>query len=47
MLFTTFQGQLMMVLHAPNNMDAQPHLFKMEDTGDTLRILSEFTESNR
>jgi arabinan endo-1,5-alpha-L-arabinosidase len=47
MLFTTFQGQLMMVLHAPNNMAAQPHLFKMEDTGETLRILSEFTESNR
>ncbi len=47
MLFTTFQGQLMMVLHSPNNRDAQPRLFKMEDTGETLRILSEFTEPSR
>jgi len=45
MLFTTFEGQLMMVLHAPNDRDAQPRLFKMEDTGDTLRIVSEFPES--
>jgi arabinan endo-1,5-alpha-L-arabinosidase len=43
MLFTTFEGQLMMVLHAPNNRDAQPHLFEMEDTGETLRIIREFT----
>lgn len=43
MLFTTFDGQLMMALHAPNNRDAQPHLFEMEDTGETLRIIKEFT----
>ena len=43
MLFTTFEGQLMMVLHAPNNRRARPHLFKMEDTGETLRIIREFT----
>jgi hypothetical protein len=36
----------MMMLHMPNNMNAQPHIFKMEDTGETLRIISEFTESN-
>jgi hypothetical protein len=35
-----------MVLHAPNNMGAQPHIFKMEDTCDTLRVISEFTEPN-
>jgi hypothetical protein len=35
-----------MVLHSPNGRDAQPHLFKMEDTGETLRIASEFTEAN-
>jgi arabinan endo-1,5-alpha-L-arabinosidase len=46
MLFRTFEGALMMVLHMPNNMNAQPHMFKMEDTGETLRIISEFTESN-
>jgi hypothetical protein len=45
MLFKTFEEQLMMVLHSPNNRDAQPRLFRMEDTGETLRILSEFTGS--
>lgn len=43
MFFTTFDGQLMMALHAPNNADAQPHLFALEDTGDTLQIVREFT----
>lgn len=46
MLFTTFDPGapgLMMVLHSPNNRDAQPHLFEMEDTGETLRIAREFT----
>jgi GH43 family beta-xylosidase len=43
MLFKTFEGQLMMVLHAPNNRDAQPRIFRMEDTGESLRIASEFT----
>jgi beta-xylosidase len=43
MLFTTFDGRLMMVLHAPNNRDAQPRIFQMEDTGETLRIVNEFT----
>jgi len=28
MLFTTFDGQLMMVLHAPNNPAAHPRIFK-------------------
>ena len=46
MLFKTFEGALMMVLHAPNNMNAQPRIFKMEDTGETLRVVSAFTESN-
>jgi beta-xylosidase len=43
MLFERFDGQLMMALHKPNNRDAQPHLFEMEDTGETLRIVREFT----
>jgi len=43
MLFTTFDGKLMMVLHAPNNRDAQPRIFEMEDTGETLKIVGEFT----
>ncbi len=42
MLFETFAGKLMMVLHAPNNGRAQPHIFEMEDTGETLKIVKEF-----
>jgi beta-xylosidase len=43
MLFTRFDGQLMMALHAPNDRSARPRLFEMEDTGETLRITKEFT----
>jgi len=43
MLFTTFDGRLMMVLHSPNGPGAQPRVFEMEDTGETLRVISEFT----
>jgi len=43
MLFTTFDGTLMNVLHSPNGRGAQPRIFEMEDTGDTLRIVREFT----
>ena len=43
MLFKTFGGQLMMALHSPNNRQAQPQLFEMEDTGETLRVVREFT----
>ena len=37
MLFHSFEGQLMMVLHQPFR-QARGKLFEMEDTGDTLRI---------
>jgi len=43
MLFTTFDGKLMMVLHSPNGPGAQPRIFEMDDTGETLRIDKEFT----
>ncbi len=43
MLFTTFDGRLMMVLHSPNNFGAQPHIYEMEDTGETLKLIKEFT----
>jgi arabinan endo-1,5-alpha-L-arabinosidase len=46
MLFTTFDGRLMNVLHCPNNRDARPRIFEMEDTGETLRITEEFTGNN-
>jgi hypothetical protein len=43
MLFTTFDGKLIMVLHSPNSREARPRLFEMKDTGETLRIAGEFT----
>ena len=43
MLFTTFDGKLMMVLHSPNDREARPRLFEMEDTGETLKVTKEFT----
>jgi GH43 family beta-xylosidase len=46
MLFTAFDGKLMMVLHSPNDRAARPRIFEMEDTGETLRIRSEFTGEN-
>jgi beta-xylosidase len=46
MLFPTFDGKLMMVLHAPNGRDARPHLFEMGDTGETLKIVKEFTTAD-
>ena len=43
MLFTTFDGKLMNVLHSPNGRGARPRIFEMEDTGETLKIIREFT----
>jgi hypothetical protein len=44
MLFRRFDGQLMMALHSPNEgRDQRIHLFEMEDTGDTLRVIRKFT----
>jgi beta-xylosidase len=43
MLFSAFDGRLMMVLHAPNGREARPHLFEMEDTGATLKVVQELT----
>jgi len=44
MVFTTFDGKLMMVLHSPNNKESRPRIFEMEDTGNTLRVINEFKE---
>ncbi|QGY47420.1 family 43 glycosylhydrolase [Maribellus comscasis] len=41
MLFETFDGKLMCVLHSPNNRDSRPHIFEMEDTGEKLLIKRE------
>jgi beta-xylosidase len=43
MLFKTFDGKLMMVLHSPNGRGAQPKIFELQDNGDTLKIVNEFT----
>jgi hypothetical protein len=44
MLFRTFEGELMMALHSPNQGPNQRiHLFEMEDTGETLRVVRRFT----
>jgi arabinan endo-1,5-alpha-L-arabinosidase len=43
MLFRTFEVKLMMIIHSPYNGDTRPHLFEMEDTGETLKIVGEFT----
>ena len=42
MIFKRFDGQLMLVLHAPNKNTERARLFELEDTGDTLRILRPF-----
>lgn len=41
-LFKRFDGQLMLVLHSPNKATERAHLFELEDTGETLRILRPF-----
>ena len=43
MFFKTFEGAPMMVLHAPNGPGAQPLIFELEDTGDTLKVVHQFT----
>jgi len=43
MLFTTFDGKLMMAIHSPYNGNTRPHLYEMEDTGETLKVIREFT----
>jgi beta-xylosidase len=43
MIFTRFDGQLMLVLHKPNKGGSErARLFELEDTGETLRIKSGF-----
>ena len=42
MIFKTFEGQPMLVLHAPYWGETHPKIFELEDTGETLRIIREF-----
>ena len=43
MIFKTFEGELRLVLHAPNSPAGQEraHIFEIEDLGDTLRLKGE------
>lgn len=45
MIFKKFDGTLMLVLHQPNKGDERPHLFELEDLGDTIRIKQGATTS--
>ena len=42
MIFSSFDGQLMMALHQPNNSPGERlHLFQITDSGDTMDIKKE------
>ncbi len=43
MIFKSFEGKLLLILHSPYNGDTRLHLFEVEDTGETLRIINMFT----
>ncbi len=43
MLFTTFDGRLVMTLHQPNRLMERARFFEMDDTGDAIRIRREIT----
>jgi hypothetical protein len=36
MVFRTFDGKPMMMLHCPNGSGARPRIFEMEDTSDRI-----------
>lgn len=42
MLFDTFDGKIMMLLHFPGNGNTHPRIFELEDTGETLKVVREF-----
>lgn len=44
MLFRTFEGELMMVLHRPFRGPVRAKFYEMEDTGDTFRVVRQRTD---
>jgi GH43 family beta-xylosidase len=49
MIFNSFDGKLMMILHSPDGGGSgprRPHIFYIEDTGETLKIVREMTSDN-
>jgi GH43 family beta-xylosidase len=50
MIFKTFDGKLMLILHAPDGGGTgprRPHIFYIEDTGDTIKIVKELTSAGK
>jgi beta-xylosidase len=45
MLFTTFDGRLVMTIHQPNRRVERARFFEVEDTGDTVRVVGEVTNA--
>lgn len=41
MIFRTFDGRLMLALHAPYWGETHPKIYELEDTGETLKVLRE------
>lgn len=41
MIFRSFDGRLMLALHAPYWGETHPKIFELEDTGETLKIIGE------
>ena len=41
MLFTTFEGRLVMAIHQPNRRVERARFFEMDDSGDRLKIVRE------
>lgn len=41
MICTSFEGQLMLVLHAPYWGETHPKIYDLEDTGETLKVIKE------
>ncbi|MFN8239304.1 MAG: glycoside hydrolase family 43 protein [Bacteroidales bacterium] len=46
MVFRTFDGRLMMILHSPNNRSSRPRIFEMEDNGNTLVTGKELVDTS-
>ena len=44
MLFQTFDGRLVMVIHQPNRRVERARFFEMDDSGDTIRIVREIAD---
>ncbi|AMY08895.1 Beta-xylosidase [Luteitalea pratensis] len=46
MLFTAFDGRLVMTIHQPNRLVERARFFEVEDTGETIRIVGEVTNAH-